>query len=214
MKKILRVLLIIVILIVISAIIMLIIKRNKKIIVCIDAGHGGTDVGANLDERYEKNDTLNIAKLVKQYLEEQDIKVILTRDSDETVSLEKRCKIANNKKADLFISIHRNSNEDEEANGIEIWTNSSKSKDDYNLANSILENLNNTEIQSNRGIKYGTIKGENTDYYVLNNTNMPSCLIELGFISNKKDNELFDKNIEDYAKAIANGIIENLKVDK
>ena len=214
MKKILRILLIIVILIIISVIIMLIIKRNKKIIVCIDSGHGGTDVGANLEERYEKNDTLNIAKLVKQYLEEQDIKVILTRDVDETVSLEKRCKIANSKKADLFVSIHRNSNKDKNANGIEIWTNSSKSKDDYNLANCILENLNGTEIQNNRGIKYGTIKGENTDYYVLNNTKMPSCLIELGFISNKKDNELFDKNIKNYAKAIANGIIENLKVDK
>lgn len=40
---------------------------------------------------------------------------------------------------------------------------------------------------------------------------MPSCLIELGFISNNKDNELFDANIDNYAKAIANGIIKQLK---
>lgn len=214
MKKIAKILVIIAILIIISVIIILLIRSNKKTIVCIDAGHGGIDVGASFNERYEKDDTLKIAKLIKQYLEEQDIDVILTRDTDQTTILEKRCKIANNKKSDLFVSIHRNSSEEEKANGIEIWTNSSKSEDDYNLANCILENLNDTEIQENRGIKYGSIKGENTDYYILNNTNMPSCLVELGFISNENDNELLDKNIENYAKAIANGIIESLKVEK
>ena len=55
------------------------------------------------------------------------------------------------------------------------------------------------------------IKGENTDYYVLNNTKMPSCLLELGFISNNEDNKLFDENIESYAEAIAKGIIETIK---
>ena len=40
---------------------------------------------------------------------------------------------------------------------------------------------------------------------------MPSCLVELGFISNEKDNELFDENIEIYAKAIADGIMEEIK---
>ena len=59
-------------------------------------------------------------------------------------------------------------------------------------------------------MKYGTINSENSNYYVLNNTNMTSCLIELGFISNDKDNKLLDENIEEYAKAIAEGIIENI----
>lgn len=211
MKKVVKIVVILAILIVISVIIIKNCKKDETKIVCIDAGHGGTDVGAVLDERYEKDDTLKVAKLVKQYLEENDIEVIMTRDSDKTVSLNERCKIANKKNADLFVSIHRNSSESNDGDGIEIWGNSQKNNEDINMANSILNKLQKTEIQSNRGIKYGTIKGENTDYYVLNNTNMPSCLIELGFITNDKDNELLDRNIDDYAKAIADGIIEEIK---
>lgn len=204
--KVIRILLILTILSIVIIGVLKIIKKDDKIVVCIDAGHGGTDVGAVVDNKYEKDDTLKVAKLVKKYLEEQDIKVVMTRDNDKTISLEERCNIANKKKADLFVSIHRNSAEN--GNGIEIWVNSNKEEEDIELATNILNNLEKTKIQSNRGIKYGTIKGENTNYYVLGNTKMPSCLIELGFITDDKDNELLDKNIEKYAKAIAKGIIE------
>lgn len=210
MKKEIIFLIITVILLVISVIIVKVIKiQDDNVIICIDAGHGGTEVGASNGNRYEKYDTLKVAKLVKQYLEKQDIKVVMTRDNDITLSLRDRCRIANKKKADLFVSIHRNSAE--KGNGIEIWTNSKEEKVDVDLATNILNNLDETEIQSNRGIKHGTIKGENTDYYVLNNTKMPSCLIELGFISDDKDNILFDKNVENYAKAIVDGIMESVK---
>lgn len=187
----------------------IILNKDDELIVCIDAGHGGADPGAVNDGRYEKDDNLKVAKLVKKYLEEQGIKTITTRDNDTNISLRQRCKVANSKEADVFVSIHRNSAES--GNGIEIWTSRSKNKDDLNLANSILDNLASTEIQENRGIKSGTIKGGFTDYYVLKNTKMTSCLVELGFISDDKDNELFDKNVEDYAKAIAQGIIEEIK---
>ena len=174
-------------------------------------GHGGNDVGASSENRYEKDDTLQIAKLVKKYLEKNQskrkIKVIMTREKDKAISLQDRCKFANKKKADLFVSIHRNSADT--GNGIEIWANSQKRESDTKLAETILEKLEKTNIQSNRGVKYGTIKSEDSNYYVLNNTNMPSCLIELGFISNDKDNKLLDENIDEYAKAIAEGIIEN-----
>ena len=205
MKKVIKILAVLVI-IIISVII---IKKDDKIIVCIDAGHGGIDVGAVNGSRYEKNDNLKVAKLLEKYLHEQGIKTVMTRDNDTSVSLRQRCKIANRKKADLFVSIHRNSAKS--GSGVEIWINSKNNKDDSVLANSILNKLQNTEIQENRGVKSGTIKGERTDYYVLKNTKMTSCLIELGFISDDKDNELFDKNIEEYAKAIAEGIIEELK---
>lgn len=210
MKKILKILAIIIILIAIIVIIMnKTSKKDDKIIICIDAGHGGTDVGAVNEERYEKDDNLKVAILVEKYLEQQGFEVIMTRDRDTTVSLRERCKIANKKKVDLFVSIHRNSAEI--GNGIEIWTNSRKKVSDVELANKILDELKKTEIQNNRGIKHGTIKGFNTNYYVLNNTNMPSCLIELGFISDEKDNKLFDENIERYAKAIADGIIKKIE---
>lgn len=210
MKKIIKIVVIVAILIVIGVIIIKSCKKDEQKIVCIDAGHGGQDVGAVMGDRHEKDDTLKVAKLVQQYLEENDIKVIMTRETDKSVSLNERCKIANKKNADLFVSIHRNSSELNDGNGIEIWTNSKKKNKDIDLANSILSKLETTEIQKNRGIKHGTIKGENTNYYVLNNTKMPSCLIELGFISNDEDNELFEKNINNYAKAIADGIIEEI----
>ena len=211
MKKSVKILLIAALLVVL-VIVILIIKSNHKIVVCIDAGHGGDDVGAILDKRYEKDDTFEIAKLVKEYLKKQDVKVIMTRKKDKSVSLEERCKIANNKKADFFVSIHRNSAKT--GNGIVIWCNSSKREEDTNLANTILEKLQNTEIQKNRGVKYGTINGENSDYYVLKNTNMPSCLIELGFITDEGDNQLLDSHKKEYAKAIANGIIQTIENKK
>ena len=185
------------------------IDNNKKIVVCIDAGHGGDDVGAILANRYEKNDTLKMAKLVEKHLKEKNIKVIMTRSHDSSVSLDKRCKIANKKNAKLFVSIHRNSAET--GNGVEIWCNSQEREQDTLLANSILNHLKNFPLQNNRGIKYGTINGKDSDYYVLNYTNMPSCLIELGFISNEQDNQLLDNYNNDYAKAIADGICLVLK---
>ena len=208
MKKQVKILLIVILLIVIF-IIIIVLKDKNKIVVCIDAGHGGDDVGAILDKRYEKNDTLEIAKLVKKYLKKQNIKVVMTRDKDKAVSLEERCNIANRKNADFFVSIHRNSAKT--GNGIEIWCNSAKREEDSDLANAIIEKLQNIHIQKNRGVKYGTIDGENSDYYVLKNTTMPSCLIELGFITDEKDNQLLDEHKKDYAKAIAEGIVETIK---
>lgn len=209
MNRRIKILIVIVVLITIGVIIInAFINKSKKIIVCIDAGHGGTDVGANNENRYEKNDTLKIAKLVREYLEQENIEVIMTRADDITCTLQKRCKIANKKKADIFVSLHRNSADT--GNGIEIWINSKRSKKDINLATNIMKYIEKTKIQNDRGIKYGTIEGENTDYYVLNNTKMPSCLIELGFISDEEDNKLFDENIKNYAEAISKGIIETI----
>ena len=82
----------------------------------------------------------------------------MTREKDKEVSLQDRCKFANKKKADLFVSIHRNSAES--GNGIEIWANSKKRDEDTKIAENILEKLSKTKIQINRGIKYGTIKSE------------------------------------------------------
>lgn len=75
--------------------------------VCIDAGHGGYDVGATNGERYEKDDNLRLAKAVEAELKARGINTIMTRSDDTYVSLEDRCKTANKKKADLFISLHR-----------------------------------------------------------------------------------------------------------
>ena len=185
--------------------------ENQKVIVCIDAGHGGKDAGSvsSNGKRYEKDDNLKIALQVKKELEKQDVKVILTREEDTFVSLQNRCKIANWRMADLFVSIHRNSSKS--GDGVEIWINNERDETSEKLANDILNGLEKTKIQSNRGVKTGTSENNGSDYFVNKNTKMPSCLIELGFISNKKDNQLLDENLEEYAKAISRGILQNLK---
>lgn len=85
---------------------------NKVQIVVIDAGHGGRDPGAPGRNVNEKDIALKIALKAGQYIEEnvENVKVIYTRKTDEFVPLYKRAQIANDNKADLFISIHVNAN--------------------------------------------------------------------------------------------------------
>lgn len=175
--------------------------------VVIDPGHGGSDVGAEYCGRYEKDDNLALALLVEEKLDAMGIDAALTRDDDTFISLEKRCTVANLRQAQLFVSLHRNSAEG--ANGVEIWVSSEKNETDSLLAENILNGLDEAGISRNRGVKYGYARGDG-NYYVNSHTNMPSCLVELGFINSEKDNELFDKNLEAYADAIANAIVKSL----
>ena len=179
---------------------------KKEPVVCIDAGHGGKDMGASLGDRLEKDDNLRLAQLVKTQLEAKGIKTVMTREDDSYISLSDRCKKANKSKADLFVALHRNSAES--GNGVEIWVNSEPSKTDNSLAENILNAVDKVGISKNRGVKTGYISGKDKDYYVNRNTKMPSCLVEMGFITDKNDNKLFDKNLEDYAEAIAQAIYE------
>lgn len=175
--------------------------------VVIDPGHGGKDVGAKYSGRYEKDDNLALALLVNDNLKRMGIETYLTRKDDVVLELSDRCKIANRKKALLFVSLHRNSAEG--AEGVEIWISSDAGETDKALAENILTMLDNAGISQNRGVKSGYARGEG-DYYVNSHSEMPSCLVELGFINSEKDNELFDKNLEEYASAIASAISKTL----
>lgn len=174
--------------------------------VCIDPGHGGTSSGAVLGSRLEKDDTLRLSLLVRDILEERGYTVVMTRDDDSDVSLADRCKIANKARASLFVSIHRNSSTSSDAVGMEMWIHSSSPTDDTLLAQNILDCLDTAGIPANRGIHSGYRDGDDMNYYINRNTKMPSVLAEIGFISSKADNKEFDDNLEEYAKAIADGI--------
>lgn len=177
--------------------------------VVIDAGHGGNDYGAIYSERNEKDDNLALALLVHEKLEEMGVDAELTRDKDKKLSLEKRCSFANRKRAELFVSLHRNSADG--AKGVEIWVSDAENAEkDKALAQSILSALDEVGISKNRGVKEGYARGDG-NYYVNSHTSMPSCLVELGFINSETDNELYDENLEPYAQAIAEAISDNLK---
>jgi N-acetylmuramoyl-L-alanine amidase len=174
-------------------------------IIVIDAGHGGTDPGTMNGKTYEKNIVLSVAKKVKQKLESAGAKVIMTRESDVYKTLEERVQIAKNNYAELFVSIHVNSGSSA-ANGTETYYDTSKNPNGYEsylLAKAIEQQIVNNADMNNRGVK-------DYDYYVIRNNNVPSVLIELGFITNNSD---YKKLISDhyqniFAQSIYNGIVQ------
>jgi N-acetylmuramoyl-L-alanine amidase len=186
---------------------------NSGYTVCIDAGHGGDDTGTiGIDGSYEKDDNLSLALLVADALEAQGVNVILTRSDDTFVELDNRAAIANNADADLFVSLHRNYSEGSaDTKGIEIWIHSSGSAKSKDAANDIMSELEEAGISENRGIKQGTQGSTESNYAVIRETVMTSMIIEMGFMSNETDLKLFNTNKQDYAQAIADGIITWLK---
>ena len=179
-------------------------------IICIDPGHGGSDPGALNGERQEKDDNLTLALLVAEYLRELGYTPLLTRNDDTYLTLGDRCEIANDKGAAYFVSLHRNSAA-ESAKGVEVWISSKKTAAEKRLAQKIMDGLIEVGVQSDRGVKAGTQASGDNDYAVNKNTQMPSCIVELGFISNAEDNRLYDKYIDSYAQAIAFAIAEVMK---
>ena len=91
--------------------------------IVIDAGHGGEEEGARgPDGTLEKDVTLSVARRFKASLEARlGVRVILTRDADQTVGLDERAALANNNKADLFISLHANASVRPSATGAEVF---------------------------------------------------------------------------------------------
>ena len=91
--------------------------------IVIDAGHGGDEEGAKgPDGTLEKNITLSVARRLKAALEARlGVRTILTRDADQTVALDERAAVANNNKADLFISLHANASVRPSAAGAEVF---------------------------------------------------------------------------------------------
>ncbi len=89
--------------------------------IIIDAGHGGKDPGTQHNGIVERNLTLKMANLVSERLRKQGFTVILTRTKDEFIALDRRTQIANEKKADLFLSIHVNASRDERICGFETY---------------------------------------------------------------------------------------------
>ena len=109
--------------------------------VVLDAGHGGHDAGAVGSFSKEKNINLRYALLVGDMIKKNipDAKVIYTRDKDVFIDLNERARIANRKKADLFVSIHTNSSKNSSAKGMETFTlGVSRSKENMEVA--MLEN--------------------------------------------------------------------------
>lgn len=180
-------------------------NKEHVLTVCLDPGHGGSDPGCDSDGRIESTDNWNLALAVKDRMEAAGIKVIMTReDNDTKVYLKDRVAIANASDADYYISIHRNKGD---GYGVETWMTANGSSVVSDLTNNIHNAIVQVGVQRDRGVKEGTDSGEGSDYYVIANTNMPACLIEFGFINDTQDNVLFDSNQAAYAQAITDAVL-------
>ena len=96
-------------------------SQNDKFIVVIDAGHGGKDPGGVSNGYREKDVALNVSLLLGKLLSNTEVKVVYTRKTDVFIGLWKRGKIANNAKADLFVSIHCNTVNNSKPYGTETF---------------------------------------------------------------------------------------------
>jgi N-acetylmuramoyl-L-alanine amidase len=171
--------------------------------IVLDPGHGGADFGAFLGTRLEKNDNLNMALAVHDRLQAQGQRVILTRSTDEFLSLAERSIISNNNNADIFVSFHRNASTSPNANGMETIVQIDSPPVNTVYARNVQNEVVAAGVQTNLGVR-------EDDFAVLRNTRAPAMLVELGFITNVRDNELFDFNFEAYADAIARGIMKSV----
>lgn len=178
--------------------------------IVIDPGHGGSDSGAiGPSGLQEKQVTLPVSQYLKEMLEAKGAKVILTRSTDVDVygpnasgpdELQARVNVANYNNADAFISVHINSFVNPSVAGIATYyfDGSTYSK---RLASAIQDEIaEEPDFGGSRGI-------QPANFYVLRHSTMPAVLVELGFISNPKEENLL-KTAEvrkDFAKRILDG---------
>jgi N-acetylmuramoyl-L-alanine amidase len=222
-------------------------------VVVLDAGHGGHDTGAvGPGGLQEKDLVLDVTRRVARLLEEKlDVKVLLSRDADQFVTLRDRTTFANRERADLFVSIHANAHRETASAGVETYFLSSEATDGtarqvaalensvvqlektparpagrLDAVKAILWDLAQSEFQQessrlaevvqdsmtqslhipNRGVKQA-------GFYVLGGAAMPAVLIEIGFVTNPKEERRLKetKYRDEIARAIFAGLAEYKK---
>jgi N-acetylmuramoyl-L-alanine amidase len=183
---------------------------KDQFIVVVDAGHGGSDTGAKTAENeLEKDLNLSISKKLKEKgNSDPTIKIICSRDDDKFMDLKDRVQKAKDVKADLFISIHVNSSdENHQVSGIKCYT---SEKSQYRFKSDEFSKLLINELKQIEGIKTDN-EPKQADFFVLRNSNCPAVLLTLGyltnesdlsFINNKKNQELICEKIIDAVEKV------------
>lgn len=177
-------------------------KEDLSDLIVLDPGHGGFDPGAiGGNGLQEKEVNLDLALLVRDKLTKKGYNVLLTRQTDEYVSLQRRVEIAREKKARIFVSIHNNSSRKSHTGGSEIYVSQNYKKEDMQLAQLINDNLCDEIKLDDRGLKQD-------NFYVIKNTIMPSVLLEVAFLSNPHEEKLLGSNV--FLNKAANGIVDGI----
>lgn len=167
-------------------------------LVFVDAGHGGTDPGAIANGVKEKDINLSIALKIRNKLKSLGVEVVMNRETDVFVDYRDTATMANNSKADVFVSIHQNSASATSANGIETFYH----KDIDKLYG---QTLHNSVIKST-GAYDRTLKWNK--FTVTVKTTMPAVLMECGFLTNAT--EVAKLKTDSYQEKIADGIVNGI----
>jgi len=184
-------------------------KTNRPYRIYLDPGHGGKDPGAVApDNLIEKDIVLDIGRLWKRCVINGDYlyDAYLTRFSDRYLTLNERCKLANDRAVDLFISLHCNSFTRPDPEGVEVWYKRACKKSIALAEELYLSLINLMPGISGRGIKPSS-DAPHGSLYVLENVNMPAALIEFEFLSNP---QRFVSEIEDQRR-IVKGLSETVE---
>lgn len=173
-------------------------------VVTIDPGHGGNDPGCGEEGALEKDIALPICLKLRDMLEEAGVTVVMTRQTDETVSLDDRAVIANDAGSDLFVSVHCNSFEGQ-ARGMDCYYHRSDAA--KGLAQEILDKA--------QALGVTTREVQKNNYQVLWDTDMTAVLVETGFLTDPEECALLCE--PDYqqtvAQAIAAAVLDTLQAD-
>ena len=175
----------------------------KDKLIVLDAGHGGSDPGAQRAGVSEKDLTMQITNQLKKRLTQLGARVVMTRSDDTFVSLEDRVKITNNSQPDLFVSIHINALESTSSiYGIETYYQTDQSRA---LATAIHQQLVQGLGVPDRSVRKAR-------FYVINHTPIPAILAEVGFISNQQERD--NLGAAEYqvkiADSVSHGIVQYL----
>ena len=166
---------------------------EERPVVVIDSGHGGNDPGkVGVDGSLEKDINLQIAMRLKRYLEQSDIRVVMTREEDvglysegdsqkKMADMKKRCQVARESDAALVVSIHQNSYHEEPVSGGQVfyYKDSEKGK---KLAEILQKRFDYVLGEENRRLAKA-----NGNYYLLLHVRSPIVIVECGFLSNRKE---------------------------
>lgn len=182
-------------------------EQSEEKIVLIDAGHGGADPGkVGINGALEKDINLSVAFLVKKYLEQQDVTVVMTRNGDEGLyreespnkkieDLKNRLALIDASGAVLAVSIHQNSYTSEKVSGAQVFYYET-SKQGEKAAVIVQEQLRKGVDETNdRKAK------KNGSYYLLKKSSVPTIIVECGFLSNGEEADKLTQ--EDYQEKMA-----------
>lgn len=151
--------------------------------IIIDAGHGGTDAGAQFDGKHESEIVRNIANRIIQLNSQENLSIILLRNTDEFIALKDRVSKVNEIKPDLMISLHAGASENSKLNGVGAVV--SKENKFYDQSKDIAQNL----IKSVAGERLKEGKVWEGKSKLLKESNCPAVTLKIGFLSNASDRD-------------------------